>query len=224
MRKRHLVVLQGADNQPIVRLMQEWVRQNPQELPAGHSGRGTSHELRAALKKQGWHVEELEDKVLVVKPGSEGGISYAQALLDDDIALSEAASDEEVLEFAEEFTFGLERDLQAALRTNLEQLEPGLTIADGGQERSVEAGRIDITAQDSSGTLVAIEIKAGTALPESVAQVLAYMSCLSQTNGCPARGILIAGGFHERVVQAARSVPTLQLHKYTFQFRFQRVE
>ena len=34
-----------------------------------------------------------------------------------------------------EVTFGLERDLQSALRSDIEQLEPGLTIADGGSER-----------------------------------------------------------------------------------------
>ena len=42
--------------------------------------------------------------------------------------------------------FGLERDLQKALRASIHQLEPGLKIVDGGTEQTVEAGRIDITA------------------------------------------------------------------------------
>jgi RecB family endonuclease NucS len=55
-----------------------------------------------------------------------------------------------------ETTFGLERDLQEALRKNIEQLESGLTIVDGGKEHIVESGRIDITALDQSGTKVVI--------------------------------------------------------------------
>ena len=49
---------------------------------------------------------------------------------------------------------GLERDLQIALRSKIEQLDPGLTVIDDGAERSVDSGRIDITARDSSGTTV----------------------------------------------------------------------
>src|SRR5437868_12272144 len=49
---------------------------------------------------------------------------------------------------AVETSFGLERDLQAALRRNMEQLEPGLTITDGGKEKPVTSGRVDITAKD----------------------------------------------------------------------------
>jgi hypothetical protein len=49
--------------------------------------------------------------------------------------------------------FGLERDLQMALRQNIEQLEPGLTITDGAREQTVASGRIDITAQDRDGEL-----------------------------------------------------------------------
>ena len=41
---------------------------------------------------------------------------------------------------------GLERDMQAALRRAIEQLELGLEIVDDGAERSVSSGFIDITA------------------------------------------------------------------------------
>ena len=59
--------------------------------------------------------------------------------------------------------FGLERDLQAALRRTIEQLEPGLEIIDDGAERSVSSGFIDITARDAGGSIVVIELKTGTA-------------------------------------------------------------
>ena len=51
-----------------------------------------------------------------------------------------------------ESAFGLERDLQKALRANIGQLETGLKIVDGGTEKNAPAGRIDITAEDPGGT------------------------------------------------------------------------
>ena len=53
--------------------------------------------------------------------------------------------------------------MQKALRANIQQLELGLEIVDGGAERTVDAGRIDITAEDTNGRLVVIELKAGRA-------------------------------------------------------------
>jgi len=51
-------------------------------------------------------------------------------------------------------TFGLEKDLQSALRGKIDQLEDGLEIIDGGKERTVKSGRIDITAKDRNGSIV----------------------------------------------------------------------
>jgi Endonuclease NucS len=121
-----------------------------------------------------------------------------------------------------ETTFGLERDLQAALRRNIEQLEPGLKITDGNKEQIVDSGRIDITAEDSNGTTVIIELKAGAADREAVSQILAYMGDLI-LSGKPVRGILVAGDFPSRTVAAARAVPNLQLRKYAFQFSFEAI-
>jgi RecB family endonuclease NucS len=107
--------------------------------------------------------------------------------------------DEELIE-AQEITFGLERDLQLALRANINQLEIGLKIIDGGNERVTEAGRIDITAEDAKGSTVVIELKAGTAKPDAVAQILAYMATVAEPSNHPVRGILVAGDFHKRVL------------------------
>ncbi len=122
---------------------------------------------------------------------------------------------------ASEIRFGLERDLQRALRTNIAQLEPGLVITDGGSEKSVDAGRIDITAEDANGAIVIIELKAGTAQPDSIAQLLAYMGTIENPDGKPVRGILVANDFAPRVAQAARAVPGISLKAYSFQFSFQ---
>jgi hypothetical protein len=125
---------------------------------------------------------------------------------------------------AEEVTFGLERDLQSALRANISQLEQGLTISDDGKERVTEAGRIDITAKDGAGKLVVIELKAGTASPDVIAQVLAYMGAIAESDGGDVRGIIVAGDFHKRVILAARVIPTLALRQYSFQFKFEMVK
>jgi hypothetical protein len=65
-------------------------------------------------------------------------------------------------------TFGLEHDMQLALRRSIEQLEPGLTIIDGDREQTVASGRIDITARDMNGSTVVIELKAGPADRDAV--------------------------------------------------------
>ena len=131
-----------------------------------------------------------------------GDTSYADELIDE----KESQYDEGVekdLENADEITFGLERDLQAALRSNIEQLEAGLSIIDEGTERSTQAGR---------------------ASSDVIAQVLSYMSAVAESENNPVRGMIVAGDFSERVILAARAVPNLPLVKYSFCFSFKRIE
>lgn len=123
-----------------------------------------------------------------------------------------------------ETTFGLERDMQAALRLNIEQVEPGLKIIDGGHEKTTLAGRIDILAQDASGAVVVIELKSGEAAPEALTQLLGYMGTVERDPGQQVRGILVAADFHKRVAHASRAVANVQLWRYRFTFSFARVE
>jgi len=125
---------------------------------------------------------------------------------------------------ASETTFGLERDLQSALRANIEQLESGLVIIDDGTERTTDAGRIDITAKDAHDATVVIELKARTASPEALTQLLSYMGALSTQNASSVRGILVASDFHRRVVFGARAVPNVQLRQYRFKFSFEPIK
>lgn len=122
-----------------------------------------------------------------------------------------------------EARLSLERDLQAALRRSIAQLEPGLTIIDGGAERQVPSGRIDILAQDATGCRVVIELKAVRAPRDAVAQVLAYMGDLVAEGGSEVRGLLIAPDFDPRAIAAARIVPALRLMRFSFSFTFETV-
>ncbi len=121
----------------------------------------------------------------------------------------------------EDLTFQLERDLQNALKKNIEQIEQGLKIVDGGSERTVEAGRIDITAKDNNGIFVVIELKAGMSKSKDIAQIASYMTSIrEEEKQNDVRGILIAGDFEKRVVLAARIIPNLKLLRYSFSFGF----
>jgi endonuclease len=123
---------------------------------------------------------------------------------------------------AVETSFGLERDLQAALRKNIEQLEEGLSITDDGKEKQVLSGRVDITAKDKQGSAVVIELKAGTADRETVGQIIGYMGDLQPANKS-VRGIIVAGDFTQAAVSALGTMPNLQLKKYAFKFTFTSV-
>lgn len=116
---------------------------------------------------------------------------------------------------------GLERDMQAALRLRIEQLEQGLRIIDEGIERSVDSGFIDITAQDAAGMTVVIELKTGVAGQRAIAQILSYMGDIADEHeDNKVRGILVAAEFDSKAKAAARMVPNLSLQKYSVHFEF----
>lgn len=115
--------------------------------------------------------------------------------------------------------FGLERDMQTALRANIDQLDPTLSIVDGGKERHVEAGFIDILAQDRDGSLVVIELKSGAAPDGAVTQVLAYIGSLQAEKTQQVRGILVAREFPKKVRFAAHAAG-IQLVQYGYNFTF----
>lgn len=83
------------------------------------------------------------------------------------------------IEEALDASVSLERDLHSYLAARVHELEPGLDVMPDGVEHQTEAGRIDILARDSSGTLVVIELKAGKARDAALGQLLGYMGCLS---------------------------------------------
>jgi endonuclease len=116
----------------------------------------------------------------------------------------------------------LERDLHDYLVTRLMEIEPGLTMVDGGREYQTDAGKIDILAKTEQGELVVIELKAGKAKDSAIGQLLGYMGCLSaRTKSEKIRGILIASSFDPRVTFAAKGLSQIKLFKYALNFKFE---
>ena len=116
----------------------------------------------------------------------------------------------------------LEAHLQAALRANMPQFDPNLTIIDDGIEHSVETGFIDILAKDKDGCFVVIELKAGTAKSDVMGQTLGYMADIAEEENAEVRGIIVAGDFHKRVRSAARLTPKIELISYRYNFDFSK--
>jgi RecB family endonuclease NucS len=110
--------------------------------------------------------------------------------------------------------FSYERELKSALRRQLALVEPGLVEADGGRERAVATGRIDITARDRNGHFVVIELKAGPCPHGALEQVLAYSTDLEAETGTPCRAVLVASEFSERLRAAARRATGIALVTY----------
>ncbi len=144
-----------------------------------------------------------------------GRLSLTNGLASED----DADQIENEVEESLEARVSIECDLRDYLSRHLTQLEPKLTLHDGGVEYQTDAGRIDILAVDKQQNLVVVEIKAGRAKDSAIGQLLGYMGCLS-TRGKKVRGILVASNFDERVVFGSRCLPGIRLIKYTLSFGF----
>lgn len=116
--------------------------------------------------------------------------------------------------------FHLEREMQAAVRKQLNLLEEGLKEADGGKELSIATGKIDILAEDKNGAFVVIELKAGACPSGALEQVLGYAEALAEEKGKHVRAYLVAAEFSDRIRAAAKRARDLELRTYEFCLSF----
>jgi hypothetical protein len=221
--QHHYVILKGTNGEPSQFPLKSWVRQNINSLPPGlDPDYQSSHSERRQLVKNGWRLVFTNNEVFVIKPDENGNFDYASDYITD--IQNEDDSDTIENEEAFEFTFGLEKDLQTALRKNIESLEKDLIIIDKGKERNTKAGRIDITARDNKNRTVVIELKAIDAKPDVITQTLAYMEAIKTEDNVDVRGIIVASGFHDKIKLATRQISNLKLVKYSLQFIFNVIE
>jgi hypothetical protein len=172
-----------------------------------------------------WHLLQLLNHKEIERDGAPDKL-VRQTPLDKGAAIdtTESSTQADVPDSIMETTFGLERDLQSALRANIKQLDGSLKIVDGGKEHGVPSGKIDILAVASDGASVVIELKAGTADGSAISQILAYMGdVIGAAKGKKVRGILVAGDFTAKAISASKAVPTVTLKQYTFTFSFKNV-
>jgi Endonuclease NucS len=121
--------------------------------------------------------------------------------------------------------FQLEREMQGAVRNQITNLERGLQIVDGGNERRVTTGSIDIVAKDERGSFVVIELKAGNCPRGSLEQVMGYAKDLKDEEAvADVRMILIAKSFPDRILAAADFVPKLKLVIYDYSLTFKEAQ
>lgn len=125
----------------------------------------------------------------------------------------------------EGLAFTLERDLQTAIRRQIASLEDGLQIVDGGSERRVLTGYIDILAKDNNGIFVIIELKAGDCPKGSLEQLLGYAKDIKDEEGVDkVRMCLIAKSFSDRTLAASTFICNLKLIEYDYTISFRTVE
>jgi RecB family endonuclease NucS len=110
--------------------------------------------------------------------------------------------------------FHYEKELKKTLRRQLERLEPGLIEVDGGKQRQVASGNIDITARDRNGHFVVIELKVGPCPSGALEQVLGYSADLEAETGTPCRAVLVAAEFSDRMRSAASRARDINLLTY----------
>jgi endonuclease len=181
-----------------------------------------------ASKKHNPSKMQIERSVYDTLSSCRTALRTYRNFLEDPVSVSVSSTNaievagELIRERKEGKQFEVERHLQAELRREIAQLEAGLSIIDGGAERSVESGFIDILAQDQSGALVVIELKSGTAKREAIGQITGYMGDLmAEEPDTQVRGILVAAEFDKSCQSGVRAIPSLKLNRYRFSFTFE---
>ena len=133
-------------------------------------------------------------------------------------AVVDESTPQDLTEYVES-SLSLERDLEDQIVSQLDILEPGLTLV--ARQESSEVGRLDLLARDREDRTVIIELKSGEAKDSSIGQIARYMGWYGRKEGKPPRAILVASGFAEPVRWAAKAIPGLQLFTYRVQFTFE---
>src|SRR5690349_8027668 len=73
--QRHNVVIPTEDGGVEVHPLKKWLRQHPDTLPGVDPNESNSHQLRAALQRAGWTMQETPTEIRLIKPGTGEAIS-----------------------------------------------------------------------------------------------------------------------------------------------------
>lgn len=162
-------------------------------------------------------------------------------MVEGDVALQEAGTQAADLEEIDDENpepgpgstqFLLEKDLQNYLAKNLECIEPGLRLYENEDLKVIEADagngrRIDILAQDASGSIVVIELKVSRGYDRVVGQLLRYMNWVRLELADPGqkvRGIIVCRTMSEDIRLACASIKDVELFEYKLSVSVSKVE
>lgn len=216
----YFAVTKNQNGDPVRYKFLNYIRTNQDQFDFFNPNSNTHQNFRQALQN-GWVRIYYNGDVYGIVPDENGLIEYSEILFDEGI-LPEENGNDFINENEGPIALSLERDLQNALIQRIQELEEGLNVI--GRERLViSGGRIDILAQDPAQNHVVIELKAGTAKPEALAQILDYMADIGEEINTEVRGIIVAHDFDRRLQRAVTLVPQVQLKRYSIQFTFENV-
>ena len=219
--KRFNVVIPRDDGGVEIHPMKEWLRQHPDHIPVGlDPTSATSHQLRNALKRRGWSVQETATEERLLMPGSSTLEGTVEAVLGDE---DETENDQEAAA-----AFGLEYQLRDFLAQNLSsipidgerlQLYVDPTGRDG-VEYPTAVGPIDILAVDDKDNFVVFELKRARSPDHAIGQLSRYMGWVTQTigRGKSVRGVIVAKQISENLRYSVMVVPHVSLFEYEVRF------
>lgn len=216
--QRHNVVLPREDGGVEIHPLKEWLRQHP-EIPTGlDPSASTSHQLRAALRRLGWTMQETPTEIRLIKPGTETQV------VGEVLGPNEANGDDD----DNQPVFSLEYQLRDFLASNLStisidgkrlRLFVDATGRDGIEFPSA-VGPIDILAVDDKEAFFVFELKRANSPDRAMGQLARYMGWVQQTigKGREVFGVIVAKSISENLRYAASIVPNVHLFEYEVEF------
>ena len=220
--QRHIVVLPQDNGGFEIQPLKEYLRQNPDVLPDFDPSNSTSHQLRAALKRQGWTMQETPSEIRLIRPGGASDIAKMEEVLggneEGDFEPGEAP----------EASFTLEYQLRDFLAANLETVKMKdrrlrLYVDPAGRdgiEFPTAVGPIDILAVDENSDFVVFELKRANSADRAVGQLARYMGWVQQTIGRERKvsGVIVAKTISQNLRYAVSVVPNVSLFEYQVEF------
>ena len=219
--KRFNVVIAKPDGGVEVYPMKQWLRDHSEHIPQGlDATSSTSHQLRDALRRAHWSVQETPSEVRLSPPGGASDVTI-DAVLGDDESIEEAES--------ADTSFAMEFQLRDFIAQNIASIEVNgkrlrLYVDPAGRdgiEYPTAVGPIDILAVDSAETLYVFELKRARSPDHAMGQLTRYMGWVKQTIGKDhdVRGVIVAKEISNSLKYAVAVVPNVSLFEYAVQFQ-----
>lgn len=219
--KRFNVVISKDDGGVEMYPMKDWLRRHPNENPSGlDPTTATSHQLRNALRKSGWTVQETDTEFHLIKPDGSGQPPELGDILGTE-------GEDDTPESAET-TFSLEYQLRDFIAQNLDGIlingkKLELYVDQSGRdgiEYPSGVGPIDILARDKSGAFFVFELKRARSPDHAIGQLARYMGWIKETigRGCEVNGVIVAKAIGNNLRYAIHAVPNVSLFEYEVEF------